>query len=250
MSSLLEGSALLERSALLEARGATMRFGGVVAVNDVSLSVQFGELRCLIGPNGAGKSTFFKMLSGQLRPSAGEILLGGKSIIGKSAEAIAQAGMSIKTQVPNVFNEMTAYENVYLGLRRFFSAARAREKTLQALQRCRIDHLKERIVGELAHGQRQLVELAMVSAREPRLILLDEPAAGMTMEETTRLGDLLESLTATSAVVVVEHDMHFIRRIARIVTVFNAGSVLVEGPADQVLADPRVKDVYLGREAA
>jgi branched-chain amino acid transport system ATP-binding protein len=237
-------------TALLEARGVTMRFGGVVAVNDVSLSIRPHELRCLIGPNGAGKSTFFKMLSGQLRPSAGEILLHGQNIAGRPAEAIAKAGMSIKTQVPNVFNEMTVHENIYLALRRFFPAPLARQKTLAALERFRVAHLHARILNELAHGQRQLVELAMVAAREPSLILLDEPAAGMTEEETYRLGDLLNDLATRSAVVVVEHDMHFIRRIARLVTVFNAGAVLAEGPADEVLADQRVKDVYLGKEAA
>ncbi|MDS9469652.1 ABC transporter ATP-binding protein [Paracoccus sp. MBLB3053] len=235
---------------LLEARNLTMRFGGVVAVRDVSLSLREGELHCLIGPNGAGKSTFFRMLSGQHRPSSGEVLFNGRSIIGQGSARIARAGMGIKTQVPSVFNSMTVRENVMLAASRELSSVLAKKRCDEVMERIGIGHLAAAKVGILAHGQRQLVELATVIAPSPSLILLDEPAAGMTGDEVDRLGDLLIELARSCSVIVVEHDMAFIRRIARSITVFNQGSVLIEGPADQVLSDQRVRDVYLGKEVA
>ncbi|GGC87124.1 ATP-binding cassette domain-containing protein [Chelatococcus reniformis] len=235
---------------ILEARGLTMRFGGVTAVDGVDLKVRPGELRCLIGPNGAGKSTFFKMLSGQLRPSAGDVVFKGISLVGLPASRIARLGIGIKTQVPSVFNGLTVAAGVTLAARRSLPPMLARARTDETLARIGIGRLRDRLVGELAHGQRQLVELAMVLAPQPDLVLLDEPAAGMTADEVSRLADLVVELTRSSAVIIVEHDMQFIRRIARDVTVFNCGRVLAEGPAGQVLADQRVKDVYLGKEAA
>lgn len=240
----------MSTSYLLEARNLTMRFGGVVAVRDVSLSLHEGELHCLIGPNGAGKSTFFRMLSGQYRPSAGEVLFQGQSIIGQSSARIARAGMGIKTQVPFVFNAMTVRENVMLAALRNLPSSLARQRCDEVMERIGIAHLTTTQVGTLAHGQRQLVELATVIAPRPALILLDEPAAGMTGSEVEGLGDLLVELARSCSVIVVEHDMAFVRRIARSITVFNQGSVLVEGPARQVLSDPRVRDVYLGKEVA
>lgn len=235
---------------LLEARNLTMRFGGVVAVKDVSLSLREGELHCLIGPNGAGKSTFFRMLSGQYRPTAGEMLFRGESIIGQSSAKIARSGMGIKTQVPSVFNAMSVRENVMLAALRVLPPGLARNRSDEVMEQIGITSLAGEKVGILAHGQRQLVELATVIAPRPALILLDEPAAGMTGEEVHALGDLLVDMARSCSVIVVEHDMTFIRRIARSITVLNQGSVLVEGPADQVLADQRVRDVYLGREVA
>lgn len=235
---------------LLEARDLTMRFGGVVAVKDVSLTLHEGELHCLIGPNGAGKSTFFRMLSGQYRPTAGEVLFRGQSIIGRTSAEIARAGMGIKTQVPSVFNALTVRENVMLAARRALPPALARLRVDEVLERIGIPHLGAARVGILAHGQRQLVELATVIAPRPALILLDEPAAGMTGEEVESLGTLLVELARSCSVIVVEHDMTFIGRIARSITVFNQGEVLVEGPAEIVLSDQRVRDVYLGREVA
>ncbi|MDQ0394334.1 ABC transporter ATP-binding protein [Labrys monachus] len=235
---------------LIEARNLTMRFGGVTAVDGVDLSVRYGELRCLIGPNGAGKSTFFKMLSGQLRPSSGDVLLKGRSIVGMPASRIARLGLGLKTQVPSVFAGLSVGKGVGLAAGRTLPPSLARQRAAATLERMGIAHLRDRLVGELAHGQRQLVELAMVVAPQPDLVLLDEPAAGMTGEEVERLADLVVELTRSGAVIIVEHDMQFIQRIARIVTVFNRGKVLVEGPADAVLSDARVRDVYLGREAA
>ncbi|SOE96474.1 branched-chain amino acid transport system ATP-binding protein/urea transport system ATP-binding protein [Burkholderia sp. D7] len=235
---------------LLQARNVTMRFGGVTAVRSVDFSLGEVELRCLIGPNGAGKSTFFKMLTGQLRPSEGNIHFRNTDITGSNPHQIARLGVGIKTQVPNVFNGLSVRENVFIGAGRRKSLARAQRIVDETLTRLQLDSIADRIVGQLAHGQRQWVEIATVLAQEPELILLDEPAAGMNHEEVLRTAELIREINKTQAIVVVEHDMQFIRMIARTVTVFSQGEVLVEGSVETVLSDQRVKDVYLGRRAA
>jgi branched-chain amino acid transport system ATP-binding protein len=235
---------------LLQTRGLTMRFGGVVAVDGVDFALQEAELRCVIGPNGAGKSTFFKCLTGQLPPSAGDVLFRGTPIAGIGSHAIARLGVGIKTQVPNVFDGLSARDNVWTAAARVAPGRIAEQRTDQAMERVGITAIAGRIVGQLAHGQRQLVELAMVIAPEPDLILLDEPAAGMTDEEVDRLVGLIRELNQRHALVVVEHDMQFIRRIARTVTVFHQGAVLIEGDVARILTDERVRDVYLGKQAA
>ena len=235
---------------LLEAKGATMRFGGVTAVDSVDFTLREMELRCLIGPNGAGKSTFFKMLTGQLTPSAGRILLRGQDITGAEPHQIARMGVGIKTQVPNVFDGLSVHENVFIAACRRGSAARARRTTEATLDRVRLTAIAGRMVGQLAHGQRQWVEIATVLAQEPELVLLDEPAAGMTHDEVLRTAELIREINRTQALIVVEHDMQFIRMIARTVTVFNQGSILVEDDVGRVLANAAVRDVYLGKQAA
>ena len=232
---------------LLATEGLTMRFGGVVAVDGVTLSIQERELRCLIGPNGAGKSTFFRCLTGQYRPTAGRVLWRGKDIAGLEPHAIARLGIGIKTQVPSLFDGLTALEGVTLGVRRKHGEREARKRALAALDRLGIADLAGATVGLLAHGQRQLVELATVVAPEPDLIILDEPTAGMSAEETAGTAALIREMSRDHAIVVVEHDMQFIRAIAQTVTVFHQGRVLVEDSAAAVLSDPRVHDVYLGR---
>jgi len=234
-------------TALLATEGLTMRFGGVTAVDGVTLTVSEGELRCLIGPNGAGKSTFFKCLTGQLRPSAGRIFWRGRDITGADGHVIAGLGVGIKTQVPSLFDGLTARESVTLAVRRHHGERVARDRAGMTLERLGIGELAERRVGILAHGQRQLVELAMVIAPEPDLIILDEPTAGMSAEETRRTAEVIRELNRSHAIVVVEHDMQFIRSIAKIVTVFHQGRVLIEAAAERVFADPRVREVYLGK---
>ena len=235
---------------LLETRGLTMRFGGVVAVDRVDFTLQEGELRCLIGPNGAGKSTFFKCLTGQLRPSAGDVRFRGESVAGAPSHAIARRGVGIKTQVPSVFDGLTVRENVWLAAARVHPPRAADRRTEETLAQVGIGRIAQGIVGRLAHGQRQLVELAMVVAPAPDLILLDEPAAGMTDEEVDRLVELIGALNRSHALVVVEHDMQFIRRVAKTVTVFHQGAILAEGDVAAILVDVRVRDVYLGKQAA
>lgn len=236
-------------TALLETESLTMRFGGVVAVDVVDFRLNEGELRCLIGPNGAGKSTFFKCLTGQLRPSGGRVRFRGRDITGHDSFRVARAGIGIKTQVPSVFDGLSVAENVRLAARRRHGEGLARKRIADVLARIGIDALHDRLVGRLAHGQRQLVELATVVAAEPELIILDEPTAGMTHEETTRTAALIKELNRSHALVVVEHDMQFIRMIARTVTVFHQGRILIEDEVERVMADPVVRDVYLGRDA-
>ncbi len=235
---------------LLETRGLTMRFGGVVAVDNVDFNLADGELRCLIGPNGAGKSTFFKMLTGQLLPSAGTISYRGRSIAGSSPHAIARAGIGIKTQTPSVFNGLSIRENLWLAARRKNAARKADEIVDRVLELIALTGGTERIVGTLSHGQRQWVEIGTVLSGEPDLILLDEPAAGMNHDEVGRTAEIIRAINKTKSLIVVEHDMAFIRMISDLITVFNQGSVLVEDRADAVMRDQRVRDVYLGKKAA
>lgn len=235
---------------LIEARKLTMRFGGVTAIDDVDLTVAEGELRCLIGPNGAGKSTFFKMLTGQLMPSEGEILFRGIRINGFEPHDIARLGIGIKTQVPNVFDGLTVRENLWIAASRRKRGRAIDRAVAQELERLELGPIADRLVGQLAHGQRQWIELGLVLLTEPVLILLDEPAAGMTEEETVRTAQLIGIIKQSCALIVVEHDMAFIRMIASRITVFDRGRILVEGEADAVLADQRVRDVYLGKRAA
>ena len=235
---------------LLSTEALQMRFGGVVAVDGVTLAVNEGELRCLIGPNGAGKSTFFKCLTGQYKPTAGRIFWRGRDITALDPFAVARLGVGIKTQVPSLFDGLTALEGVVLAVRRQHGEKESRRRAMRALERLEVGALCDRRIGLLAHGQRQLVELAMVVAPEPDLIILDEPTAGMSAEETGRAADVIRELNREHAIVVVEHDMQFIRAIARTVTVFHQGRVLIEDSADVVFADPRVRDVYLGKAVA
>ena len=237
-------------AALLEARALTMRFGGVAALSDVDFTLQDGELRCLIGPNGAGKSTFFKCLTGQYRPTRGSVHLRGVALRGLGGYRIARMGVGIKMQVPSVFEGLTVAENVWVAASRAVSNRKAVADAAASLERLGIAHLAGTRPSHLAHGQRQLVELAMVLVTDPHLILLDEPAAGMTAAEVDALVVLVKDLNRRHTLIVVEHDMHFIRRIATHVTVFDRGRILVEGDAPSVLANQAVRDIYLGVEAA
>ncbi|MCF4127600.1 ATP-binding cassette domain-containing protein [Methylobacterium sp. SyP6R] len=235
---------------LLKTENLTMRFGGVVANDDVSFTLGEMELRCLIGPNGAGKSTFFKMLTGQLTPTSGTIAFRGKPLTGLQSHQIARLGIGIKTQVPNVFNGVSVRENIWLAARRKTTPKFTRPLVDEILEKIRLTHLADATVGQLSHGQRQWVEIGTVLAGDPELILLDEPAAGMTDEETHRTAEIIREINKTRAIVVVEHDMAFIKMIARTVTVFHQGRIMMEDGIDAVLADRRVRDVYLGKKVA
>lgn len=231
---------------VLETRALSMHFGGVVAVDRVDFALRENELRCLIGPNGAGKSTFFNCLTGQLRPTEGDIVIRDVAATARHPHEIARLGVGIKTQVPNVFDGLPVEENVWLAARRWHDARRARALTAETLERLDLGDIRGRLVGTLAHGQRQWVELGMVVAAEPWLVLLDEPAAGMTFEEVERTAELIREINRSATLIVVEHDMQFIRMIAQTVTVFHQGRILIEDTMDVVSRDQRVRDVYLG----
>jgi urea transport system ATP-binding protein len=233
--------------AVLETVDLSIRFGGVEAVRGVNFTLAERELRCLIGPNGAGKSTLFKLLTGQLKPTAGRILFHGHDITGDHTHAIARRGIGIKTQVPNLFDGLTVFEHLWLSARRTNPAPRTREIVDGILERIGLTSLAKGAVGQLSHGLRQWVELGTVLAANPELILLDEPAAGMTHDEVARTAELVREINRTHALIVVEHDMQFVKMIARTVTVMHHGAVLVEDTMDRILENPMVRDVYLGK---
>ncbi|MDP6515049.1 MAG: ATP-binding cassette domain-containing protein [Alphaproteobacteria bacterium] len=235
---------------ILETFALEKRFGGVRAIADVDFRLQTGELRCLIGPNGAGKSTFFKMITGQHRPTGGRVMFDGTDITAAPAYRIGRLGIGIKNQVPDVFDGLSTAENLWLAARFARRGPRARETVAAVVERLALAPILDAPVGELAHGQRQWVEIAMVIAREPKLILLDEPSAGMSLDETNRTAALIREVNRTTTMIVVEHDMQFIRQIATKVTVFHQGRILVEDSVDRVMSDPMVRDIYLGKQAA
>lgn len=225
-----------------------MRFGGVQAVNHVNFQLRERELRCLIGPNGAGKSTFFKCLTGQFKldESNGSVRILGQDVIGWRSHQIVRLGVGIKTQVPSVMNGLTVSENLWLASRRVSRWRDAGVGIDEAVGELKLAPVLNRQVGELAHGQRQLVEIGLVLVQRPIIVLLDEPAAGITGSEVERLVEVIKQLNKKAAVIVVDHDMEFVRMLGSKVTVFHQGAVLTEGPAEQVLADPKVREVYVG----
>ena len=235
------------RVPLLETSALTKRFGGVIAVNRVDFQVGAGELRCLIGPNGAGKSTFFRCLTGQLRPTTGRVRLNGRDITDTGTHAIAREGVAIKTQIPALFDGLNVAENIRLATWRCGGRAARDRKTEEVLATIDLAQQASRLAGELPHGQRQWLELGLVIAGDPVLMLLDEPTAGMTRPEVARTAELVRTLAANRTIIAVEHDLRFIRMVADTVTVFHQGQILAEGTADSVMENPKVREVYLGQ---
>ena len=231
---------------LLETRKMGVSFGGVHAVKEVDFTLYEGELRCLIGPNGAGKSTFFKMLSGQVTPTRGECRYRNQVISGKRPWDIARLGIGIKTQVPSVFEGLSVRENLWQAAANKLAKAALPGAIDQVLHDIGLQDHQDAVLSELAHGQRQWVELGMILISRPQLVLLDEPAAGMTHQEVRKTAQLIKAINQQSTVVVVEHDMEFISMIAQQVTVFNQGAVLAEGTFREVTQNPLVKEAYLG----
>ncbi len=234
---------------LLEARDLEKRFGGVRAIAGVDFRLNRGELRCLIGPNGAGKSTFFKMLTAQLRPSSGRILFEGRDITALEPQRISRLGIGIKNQVPSVFDGIPVYEGLWLAAASRHPGAEAAGIVSEILERLDLGGISDHLVGTLAHGQRQWVEFGMVMALRPKLILLDEPTAGMSHDEVKRTAELIRELNREAALIVVEHDMQFIRDIAATVTVFHQGRILMEDTMANVQKDPKVREIYMGTAA-
>lgn len=237
--------------------GVSVSFDGFKALNELSLVVEPREMRAIIGPNGAGKTTMMDVITGKTRPDEGEVLFGGEIDLTKMGEAeIANLGIGRKFQKPTVFEHLTVNENLVLafaGDRRAMSSAFWSESPKETaridelLGIVRLGHSRDRLAGSLSHGQKQWLEIGMLLAQEPKLLLVDEPAAGMTDAETHQTALLLKEINKDRTVVVVEHDMGFVRELGVRVTVLHEGSVLAEGSLDQVSADPRVIEVYLGR---
>ncbi|SLN40424.1 Ribose import ATP-binding protein RbsA [Pseudoruegeria aquimaris] len=245
-------------SALLEVSGVSVSFDGFKAINNLSFQIGPAELRAVIGPNGAGKTTFMDIVTGKTRPDEGSVLWGEKSqnLLKMSEARIAQAGVGRKFQRPTVFEDQSVFDNLLMALKNergplevlFYKRSRADDARVEALaEEIGLADQLHRTSGELSHGQKQWLEIGMLLAQEPRLLLVDEPAAGMTLAEREHTTDLLREAAKTRAVVVVEHDMEFVRRLGCKVTVLHEGSVLAEGSIDHVTQDPQVIEVYLGR---
>jgi branched-chain amino acid transport system ATP-binding protein len=235
---------------VVETRDLSVHFGGVSAVNNVNFELRERELRCLIGPNGAGKSTFFKSITGQLHgaESSGRVLIRGEEVTSWPTYRIMRLGVGVKTQVPSVMSGLTTEENLLLSASRT-NPGGADAIVEEIVTELNLQSLARRHVSKLAHGQRQLVEIGMVLANKPWLVLLDEPAAGVTGQEMERLVNIIRKINRNAAMIVVDHDMHFVRMLEAQITVFNQGAILVEGGAGMVLNDPRVREVYLGNRA-
>jgi len=242
---------------LLELRGVSVSFVGFLALNDLNLQLAPGELRAVIGPNGAGKTTFLDVITGKVKPSKGDVFFRGKSLVGKSEHRISRLGIGRKFQTPRVYQNLSPRRNLELAVRGPHSPLDLLFSPLSSEQRDRVQHLLGVVgleshaaqqSGGLSHGQKQWLEIAMLVAQDPELLLVDEPVAGLTDEETERTGELLRQLAGDHTVLVIEHDMDFIRDLQAPVTVLHEGHVLCEGSMEQVQNDPRVIEVYLGSE--
>lgn len=244
---------------ILYLEDVTVSFDGFKAINDLNLTIDDGELRCIIGPNGAGKTTMMDIITGKTRPDSGQVWFGSRhDLLTMNEPEIASLGIGRKFQKPTVFEALTVFENLELAMaadKRILPTLTARmsgeirDRIDEVLEIIGLKALNARPAGILSHGQKQWLEIGMLLMQRPRLLLVDEPVAGMTEQEMERTAELLTGLAGKQSVVVVEHDMGFVRSIARKVTVLHQGSVLAEGSMDQVSSDPRVVEVYLGAEA-
>ncbi|OYV36229.1 MAG: urea ABC transporter ATP-binding protein UrtD [Rhodospirillales bacterium 20-64-7] len=239
--------------ALLEVKAVQVKFNGFLALRGLDLTVEAGELRCLIGPNGAGKTTALDVICGKARPSAGEITFDGHKIGRLDEHRIARLGVGRKFQVPSVFRELTVRENLAVAQSRpsgIFSNLVPRKQRDPALQNLAefvgLADVADEPAGNLSHGQTQWLEIAMLMAQDSRLILLDEPTAGMTAAETRKTAELCRRLKGQHSLIVVEHDMGFIREIGDVISVMHQGKLLAQGTVAEIEVDPQVKEAYLG----
>ncbi|WP_417251384.1 ABC transporter ATP-binding protein [Castellaniella sp.] len=248
-------------SPILSIKGLTKHFGGVQAVTDISLDVQTGETLAIIGPNGAGKTTFYNLLSGRLNPSSGSVRFKGKEISGLAPHVVSRMGISRSFQINNIFPEMSVRENVEVAItvqqgesRRWLNRAsdnqRVHQQATQLLQDLGLTHLADQIAGTISYGDKRLVEIAMVLAIRPELVLLDEPTAGMTPDETGRVIELVRGLAQTGkyTFLVTEHDMRVVFDLADRILVMHRGSRLMLDSPERVRANPEVRRAYLGEE--
>ncbi|HTH47933.1 MAG TPA: urea ABC transporter ATP-binding protein UrtD [Candidatus Limnocylindria bacterium] len=248
----------MSKEFILSVEGVTKTFDGFKAISDLNFYMDTGELRVIIGPNGAGKTSFLDLITGRTKPDVGKIEFGRDTDLTRLNEyQINRLGIGRKFQTPSVYIDHTVYENILLSLQGSRSVWSTLFSKVTSVQRDRIQEVLEIVglaakandkAGLLAHGQKQWLEIGMLLAQNPKLLLVDEPAAGMTDEETAKTGELLISLAGKHSIVVIEHDMVFVRQIARKVTVLHQGHVLCEGTVDEVQNNERVIEVYLGRK--
>lgn len=243
-------------SRILLVDGVSVSFDGFKALNNLSFSIDYGELRCIIGANGAGKSTMMDVVTGKTKPDSGTVIFGeAVDLLALNEPTIAQIGIGRKFQKPTVFQNHTVFENLELAMKddkRFFKTlfsklnSEQKDKIEETMKLIGLKELYNKEAGILSHGQKQWLEIGMLIMQEPKLLLVDEPVAGMTPQEVEKTAEILTSLAKENAVVVVEHDMEFIRSIAKKVTVLHEGSVLAEGSMDSIQNNEKVRRVYLG----
>lgn len=244
--------------AYLEIKNLSVNFSGFQAVDKVNLNIDKGETRVLIGPNGAGKTTIIDMITGKTVPTSGEILLNGVNIAGKTPDAIAQRfNVGRKFQGPNVFDYMTVWENVEVALAGNSSVLKTflykktkeiKKEIDEILFKINLYEKKDVVTTSLSHGERQWLEIGMVIAQKAEIITLDEPTAGMTADETYKTGELIKTLMKDKIVLVVEHDIDFVKQIAQKITVLHQGKLLAEGTYEEITSNPEVMRVYLKKE--
>ena len=242
-------------SVILETRGLTKRFGGLTAVDSVNLRLDERELRCIIGPNGCGKTTLFNLITGYYKPSAGQVLYHGEDITGKAVHHISKMGIGRKFQVPSVFGQLTVYENIRVPF--FFrsrlsghqSGENVDQEIVALLERINLVDKQRELAINLAHGEKQWLEIGMVLVSKPQLMLLDEPTAGMTVAETSKTAKLIQSISKETGIpiLVIEHDISFVREIASRITVMYKGAIFKEGSYDEIQTEEEVREIYLGR---
>jgi len=242
---------------ILRTEKLSVSFDGFRALNQLDFSIQRGELRVVIGPNGAGKTTLLDAICGKVTPTEGRVLFKGQDLRGLREHEIVHLGIGRKFQTPSIYRDHTVFENLelsYKAKKTVFSTLFARRSGTLREQIYRIlelvglqDKIGQR-AGALSHGEKQWLEIGMVIVQDPDLLLIDEPVAGMTDDESEKTGELLKSIAQDQAILVIEHDMTFVRQIARTVTVLHEGALLFEGPVDEVQRHPRVIEIYLGRE--
>lgn len=243
---------------ILKCENVVMDYDGFKALNNCNFSVQYNELRVVIGPNGAGKTTLLDVICGKTHPTSGTITFGkNTNLVGKNAEDITKLGVGRKFQAPSIYGNLSVWQNLDLSLKRASkgvfptlmgrSTPAERERIGETLETIGLSADVHTRAGSLSHGQKQWLEIGMVILQDPSLLLVDEPVAGMSDKETEQTGRLLQSLAEKHAIVVIEHDMDFVRQIARIVTVLAEGTVICEGTVEQVQADNHVREIYLGR---
>ncbi len=230
---------------LLVTDGLTKRFGGLTAVDGVDFTVEEGEIRCLIGPNGAGKSTLLELITGQLEATEGEIFFDGVDLTGRDPHERIDAGLSVKLQSPHIYENLTVEQNMQIPLQR--TDRDTKEVMYETLTKTNLADKVHESAGDLSHGQQQRLEIGMATTLDPQLMLLDEPVAGMSVDETAEIADLVISLNEEGmAFLVVEHDMEFVREISERVTVLNQGEIFRQGPIDEIESDDAVRRIYLG----
>jgi len=232
---------------ILETRDLNKRFGGLHVTANINFALDDGELHCLIGPNGAGKSTFFRLLLGEHLPSSGNIVYAGEDITALKPFQRIRRGMSVKFQVPGIFKALSARQNLEIALQHHLESTSLGAEVDRLLGFLNLTDVAAQHAGNLSHGQKQWLEIGMAISLKPKLLLLDEPTAGMSPAETHATGEIVKTLNADGVTVLaVEHDMSFVRQVARRVTVLHLGKIFAQGTIDEIVADERVAEIYLG----